>query len=113
MVKRSKIPHWVKLIDRKLRRVSGMCYMNLIQKFYPGIFDHFYYEGENIVGEPYGTYMGALKPFIKFCEKHNLTFSIQSGAKHHPDCIRIIVGPDKTLDLIQKLKDLAKKEVEV
>ena len=89
--KRSEIPQWVKLIDRELRRVSGMPYMNLIQKFYPNIFDHFYYEGEKIVGEPYGTYMEALKPFIKFCEEHNLRFSIESGAKHHPDCIRIIV----------------------
>ena len=88
---------WVEVVDRKLRKQYGP-WISFTQKFYPSIFDHFRYEGHAVIGEPYGVSMDNLEQFIQFCKENNLTFRIESQAKHHPDCIRIIVEPKEEGD---------------
>ena len=89
----NKKPKWVRMIDRELKKQFEACWMTFAQRF-SSIFDHHYFEGDAIVGEPYGTSLDSLynvEPFLIFCRENGLTFRIESQAKWSPDCFRIIV----------------------
>lgn len=57
--------------------------------------DHVRFEGEAYISEPYACSLSNLQDLIDFCLENRLDFRVDGEAKHHPDCVRIVVTPLK------------------
>lgn len=80
---------WVKHLNRIFRKEHDCSFIDF---FYPSIFDHYHFEANAIIGEPYDVSMKELSKFITVCNQYGLTFSIQGGSKWNSgSCFTITV----------------------
>ena len=89
MSARGKKPEWVKNIVRKQPE-----FLDFLTIFCPSVLDHYRFEENKLIAEPYQIIDDDIQEFLVFCKEHNLEFYITGkDRKINPETVKIVVEP--------------------